>query len=93
MAWPQQYSLRVLLILMLLVAHACSKPIVARSLHAGPIESVSTLTPFAISITFSDENLNEHSKTYVGAFGQYWLYSHEVSILLRTCNDVTEAPE
>ena len=82
MTWPSQYSIKFILFLMVLVAHACSKPSAARTLHTGPIESMSTLTPFAITIQYSDENHDENTKTYVGAFGQYWLYSHKISMVV-----------
>ena len=67
---------------MAVVAHACSKPGVARMLHTGPIESIDTLTPFVISIQYpDDESLDDHTETYIGACGQYWLYSHRVSVV------------
>ncbi len=81
MTRPRQYSIRILLLLMTLVAHAFSKPSIARTLHTGQIESMSTSTPFLIVIQYGDnKSLNAHSKTYVGAFGLYWLYSHRVTI-------------
>jgi hypothetical protein len=87
MTWPRQYSIKLLLLLMVVVAHACSKMVVARSLHTGPIESISTSTPFVITIQYpDDENLNEHTETYLGAFGQYWLYSHRISVVLVQCH-------
>ncbi len=82
MTWPRQYSIKILLLLMVMVAHACSKTGVARSLHTGPIESISTSTPFVITIQYPDEkNLDDHTETYLGAFGQYWLYSHQVTVV------------
>ena len=95
MTWPRQYSIKILLLLMVIVAHACSKTGVARSLHTGPIESISTSTPFVITIQYpDDENLDDHTETYLGAFGQYWLYSHQVSVVcgcFRIQSDITRS--
>jgi hypothetical protein len=78
---PGQYSIRVLLFLMILVAHACSKRGIARTLHTGPIDSISTLTPFVITIRYSEVgSLDDHTKSYFGAFGQYWVYSHRITM-------------
>ncbi len=93
MTWSRQYSIRTLLLLSVLVAHACSKPGIARTLHTGPIESIDTWTPFVISIQYSDaKSLDDHTETYIGAFGQYWLYSHQVSIIFGCFDFRSEVP-
>jgi hypothetical protein len=80
MRWKPQFSIRMLLILTIWVAHACAKPYFAESLHNSELESVSTWTPFVIAIHYSDaERMERHHETYLGAFGFYRLYSHETS--------------
>jgi hypothetical protein len=57
------------------------------------MESISTSIPFVITVQYPDEeNLDDHTETYLGAFGQYWLYSHQVSVvcgLFRTDSEIT----
>lgn len=80
MTWPRRYSIKLLLFVMMLVAHAASKPSVAKRIHPGPVESISTSLPFVITVEYLDEQLNTNTKTYLGALGQYWLYSHHIAL-------------
>ena len=90
----KQFGLRLLILLMILVAHACAKPHFAKRLHKADAELVATWFPFQISICYDEDGgMTTHEETHVGLLGVYWLYSRTSSFACCLCDPTSVTDE
>lgn len=69
-----RYTIRLLLLVMVLTAHACAKPYFASRLNEGFTTGTVTWIPFVIQTThISADGPTVHEDIYIGLLGQYWM--------------------